>query len=96
MLVAQLVDRNEAREVEEILRIAFGGERYRRIMDESMNSRDEDTTEFTRKLTHMEKALFIKGLFGSRDFYNWKNRSSSFLKCAAILESGRKKRRFTK
>ena len=94
--IAQLVNRNEAREVEDVLRVAFGGERYRQILDESMNSRDEDTTEFTRKLTHLEKELFEKGLLGASDFYSWKNRSAGLLRCASLLDVSRKRRRFMK
>lgn len=93
--LTELLDETDSEEVKELLRIAFGGERYRRILDQSMNSRDEDTTEFTRKLTHMEKELFEKGLLGARDFYEWKNRSAGILRCASILDSERKKRRFT-
>ncbi|TMW60812.1 hypothetical protein Poli38472_000854 [Pythium oligandrum] len=89
-----LVDEVEAKEIEEILRLAFGGDRYRGIMNNSMNSLDEDTTEFTRKLTEEEKKLFQAGVHDSKDFTQWKGRHADVISAASVIERSSKRRRF--
>ncbi|OQR84769.1 hypothetical protein ACHHYP_12977 [Achlya hypogyna] len=85
-------DEDEGRAIDEILRIAFGGERYKQILDQSMNSHDEDTTEFTRKLTEFEKELFHAGVDDAEDFLRWKGRENGHIACAKVMQMKKRKR----
>uniref|UniRef100_K3W7Q5 Uncharacterized protein n=1 Tax=Globisporangium ultimum (strain ATCC 200006 / CBS 805.95 / DAOM BR144) TaxID=431595 RepID=K3W7Q5_GLOUD len=89
-----LVDEESGKEIEEILRLSFGGERYRDILNNSMNSLDEDTTEFTRKLTEEEKKLFQAGVRDSNDFIQWKGRKAEVITTAAVVERSTKRRKY--
>lgn len=91
--VLPLVEEPDAKEIEEILRLAFGGERYREILNNSMNSMEEDTTEFTRKLTEEEKKLFQAGIQDAQDFMQWKGRQRDVIATAGVIERSSKKRR---
>lgn len=91
--VLPLVDDAAANEIKEIMRLAFGGERYRDILNNSMNSLDEDTTEFTRKLTEEEKMLFQAGVQDSTDFIQWKGRKTEVITAAAVVERAAKRRK---
>jgi len=92
--VLPLVPPEAGVEIEEILRLAFGGERYHALLNNSMSTLDEDTTEFTRKLTEDEKALFRAGMRDSRDFIMWKGRHAETIAAAAVVERSLKKRKF--
>ncbi|OQR81606.1 hypothetical protein THRCLA_11585 [Thraustotheca clavata] len=85
-------DDEEGQAIDDILRVAFGGERYKAILDHSMNSHDEDTTEFTRKLTEFEKELFQAGLDDAEDFLSWKRRDNDLIKCAKVIHMKKRKR----
>ncbi|KAI9907670.1 hypothetical protein PsorP6_004640 [Peronosclerospora sorghi] len=84
----------EQAEIDEILRLCFGGERYRDILNNAMNALDEDTTEFTRKLTEDGKKLFEAGIRDAKDFAQWKGRNAETIKAAAVVERSLKKRKF--
>ncbi|KAG7399242.1 DNA replication complex GINS protein PSF3 [Phytophthora boehmeriae] len=88
------VEPAEQMEIDEIMRLAFGGERYRDILNNSMSSLDEDTTEFTRKLTQDEKKLFNAGARDAKDFIQWKGRNAETIATAAVVERSLKKRKF--
>ncbi|POM58087.1 DNA replication complex GINS protein psf3 [Phytophthora palmivora] len=88
------VTEDEQREIDEILRLCFGGERYRDILNNAMSSLDEDTTEFTRKLTQDEKKLFDAGIRDAKDFIQWKGRNAETITTAAVVERSLKKRKF--
>ncbi|TYZ54499.1 hypothetical protein PybrP1_010301 [[Pythium] brassicae (nom. inval.)] len=89
-----LVDDASAREIEEIMRLAFGGERYRDVLNNAMNSLDEDTTEFTRRLTEEEKALFQAGLRDASDFIQWKGRHAEVITASAVVQRSSKRRKY--
>ncbi|KAG1699686.1 hypothetical protein DVH05_012578 [Phytophthora capsici] len=88
------VSPEEQQEVDEILRLCFSGERYRDILNNAMSALDEDTTEFTRKLTHDEKKLFDAGIRDAKDFTQWKGRNAETITTAAVVERSLKKRKF--
>ncbi|OWZ21623.1 hypothetical protein PHMEG_0003796 [Phytophthora megakarya] len=88
------VTEDEQREIDEILRLCFGGERYRDVLNNAMSSLDEDTTEFTRKLTQDEKKLFDAGIRDAKDFIQWKGRNAETITTAAVVERSLKKRKF--
>lgn len=85
---------DEQQEIDEILRLCYGGERYRDILNNAMSSLDEDTTEFTRKLTQDEKKLFEAGIRDNKDFIQWKGRNAETITAAAVVERSLKKRKF--
>lgn len=92
--VLPLVPPQAGAEIDEILRLAYGGERYRELVNNSMSALQEDTTEFTRKLTEDEKKLFDAGMSDSRDFVRWKGRHAETISAAAVVERSLKKRKF--
>lgn len=92
--LAPLVEPEDASALDDILRLAFGGERYRELLNNAMSTLDEDTTEFTRKLTQDEKALFDAGVRDARDFIQWKGRRAETIAAAPVVQRALKKRRF--
>ena len=80
-----LVESDETSNIEEVLRYAFGGERYREILYHSMSAMWEDSTEFTRKLTHDEKQIVIAGAADFKDMIRWKSGGSELLTAAPVL-----------
>jgi hypothetical protein len=87
-----IANEEEGLAIDEILRVAFGGERYKQILDQSMNSHDEDTTEFTRKLTQFEKELFVAGVNDAEDFLSWKDRENELILSAKVSQIKKRKR----
>ncbi|GMF09837.1 unnamed protein product [Phytophthora lilii] len=92
--LAPYVGDDEQREIDEILRLCFSGERYRDLLNNAMSALDEDTTEFTRKLTQDEKTLFEAGIRDAKDFIQWKGRNAETITTAAVVERSLKKRKF--
>ncbi|KAG2779212.1 hypothetical protein JG687_00005083 [Phytophthora cactorum] len=92
--ILSYVTDDEQREIDEILRLCFGGERYRDLLNNAMSSLDEDTTEFTRKLTQGEKKLFNAGIRDAKDFIQWKGRNAETITAATVVERSLKKRKF--
>jgi hypothetical protein len=92
--LAPYVEEQQQREIDEVLRLCFGGERYRDVLNNAMSSMDEDTTEFTRKLTQDEKKLFDAGARGARDFLLWKGRQAETITTATVVQRSLKKRKF--
>ncbi|RLN99961.1 hypothetical protein DYB28_001929 [Aphanomyces astaci] len=88
-----LTNEADAQEIEGILRVAFGGERYKQILDQSMNSYDEDTTEFTRKLTEFEKDLYAAGVNDAQDFLRWRERKNDIIESAKVTQIKKRKRK---
>ncbi|KAF0732961.1 hypothetical protein Ae201684_010069 [Aphanomyces euteiches] len=91
-ILPHLVNDGDVQEIEDILRVAFGGERYKMILDQSMNSHDEDTTEFTRKLTEFEKQLFQAGMNDANDFLRWRERKNEVISSAKVVQIKKRKR----
>ncbi|KAF0682854.1 Aste57867_25041 [Aphanomyces stellatus] len=87
-----LANETESQEIDDILRIGFGGERYKQILDQSMNSYDEDTTEFTRKLTEYEKDLFQAGVNDAQDFLRWRERKNELISSSKVVQIKKRKR----
>ncbi|KAG6623372.1 DNA replication complex GINS protein psf3 [Phytophthora cinnamomi] len=92
--LAPLVEPAAQQEIDEVLRLCFGGERYRELLNNAMSSLDEDTTEFTRKLTQDEKKLFDAGVRDAKDFLQWKGRNADAIAAAPVVERSLKKRKF--
>lgn len=88
------VNSDEQNEIDEILRLCYGGKRYRELLNNTMNSLNEDTTEFTRKLTQEEQKLVCAGIRDTKDFMEWKGRNAEAITAAAVVQSSLKKRKF--
>ncbi len=68
-----------------MLKSAVAGERFRDILNYSLNSRGEDTTRFTRRLTEIEKKLFMAGSASAKDYHAWKSRRTEAIRASSIL-----------
>uniref|UniRef100_A0AAV1T4J7 DNA replication complex GINS protein PSF3 N-terminal domain-containing protein n=1 Tax=Peronospora matthiolae TaxID=2874970 RepID=A0AAV1T4J7_9STRA len=88
------VNEDERAEMDEILRLCFGGERYCAILNHAMSSLNEDTTEFTRKLTQDEQKLFDAGSRDAKEFVQWKGRNAETITAPAVIARSLKKRKF--
>jgi len=53
--------------------------RYGDILDKSQNSRGEDTTKVTKKLTQLERELFKSGYDAANELHRWKRRQGEFI-----------------
>ena len=83
----------DGRGVLDVLRLAVGGERYCRILDQSMNSHGQDTSSFTRQLTQSEQKLFALGSAGARAIFQWKAQQVGRVECSDVLPKRRTRRR---
>jgi hypothetical protein len=83
----------EDEELKKSLRVAFTGERFRRILDQSLNSRNEDTTSVVEKLTDMERSLFRKGHDSAEAYFDWKTRKAQKIRASALVKRSLKRAR---
>ena len=67
--------------------------RYRKILDTSQNSHNEDTSKFTRNLTHLELELYRAGYRGAEQYFRWKNRQCERLAVSSVIADRPRKRR---
>jgi len=79
--------KKEAEILREVLKKTFVGERLRKNLDWSLNSRDEDVTAHTSKLAHSEKELFDIGARSSAAFHDWKNHGSRRIEVSKYIAS---------
>ena len=56
-----------------ILSETYSGERFKQILDWSVNSVNEDITHFTKNLSHSELRLFDSGFLASVAVQRWKS-----------------------
>jgi hypothetical protein len=83
-------------ELHNALRQAFSGERFKQVLDHSLNTRDEDIREFTDHLTAMEQRLFDAGYQASTDFIGWKSRQKDTIQVSAAVARETKRQRVHK
>ena len=90
-------ERAEAEAVDTALVTTFSGDRFSEILDYCLNSRDEDLTAFTGKLTSIERRLFDAGFKASRDLFQWKSRQNGMIEASAVVarSSSAKRRKIT-
>lgn len=55
------------------LRMTYSGERFRGILDASLNSRGEDVTDLLQDLPNAERRLFRSGALGADDYGEYKS-----------------------
>mmetsp|Transcript_17789 Transcript_17789/g.28031 ORF Transcript_17789/g.28031 Transcript_17789/m.28031 type:complete len:206 (+) Transcript_17789:41-658(+) len=78
---------------------AFSGERFKKNLDWSLNSQDEDVSIITNELPETELKLFMLGHQAAKEYRVWKERSkhktfaaSTVLKAAATSSSNKKQK----
>ena len=71
---------NEAKDLRNDTLVLFSGTRLRCTLDWTMfTSMEEDVSQYTSRLTEMERQLFVAGAGASRALYEWKNYGGSSL-----------------
>ncbi|KAL5021176.1 hypothetical protein ScPMuIL_000331 [Solemya velum] len=67
--------------------------RFRKIMDSSRNSFNEDTCSLTNKLDETERSLFKAGQKELNDFQRWETRETEKLMTSKMVRNHRKRKR---
>ena len=73
--------------------MAFSGERFKRLLDCSLNSLNEDANAFTRDLPNLEKGLFASGYESSEEYVDWKSRAFNKLATSRVIQNKVKRQR---
>ncbi|CAN0202822.1 unnamed protein product [Discosporangium mesarthrocarpum] len=71
----------------------FSGDRFRRLLDCSLNSLNEDITPITRELPYLERRLFDAGYQASEEYVRWKSRTLNKLSTSKVLQGKSKRQR---
>lgn len=74
------------------LRQALTG-RYKQILDVAQGSREEDTSDFARRLTELELRMFTTGIHAARAYHAWRCREQEKLQASRLVRRGTKRRR---
>ncbi|XP_072024664.1 DNA replication complex GINS protein PSF3-like [Amphiura filiformis] len=67
--------------------------RFRRIMDNSQNAYNQDTSKLTEKLDEMERSLFRAGQHSLNSFQEWETRRMTKIAASEMVSSHRKRKR---
>lgn len=86
-------DSPETADISQSLLQTFIG-RFRRIMDSSQNSYNEDTSALVARLDETERGLFQIGQKGLNDFQSWEKGQASQITASSLVQNY-KKRKFT-
>lgn len=81
--------------LQDTLLMAFSGERFKRLLDCSLNSLNEDANTFTRDLPNLEKDLFTAGYQSSEEYVDWKSRAFNKLATSKVIKNKVKRRRIS-
>ncbi|XP_053127427.1 DNA replication complex GINS protein PSF3 [Hemicordylus capensis] len=68
--------------------------RFRRIMDSSQNTYNEDTSALVARMDELERGLFQAGQKGLNDFQSWEMGQASQITISSLVQNY-KKRKFT-
>ena len=79
--------------LKDTLLMVFSGERFKRLLDCSLNSLNEDVNAFTRDLPHLEKNLFNAGYRSSEEYVGWKSRAFNKLAMSKVIQGKVKRQR---
>ncbi|WAR11738.1 PSF3-like protein, partial [Mya arenaria] len=85
-------DLPESQDVAKMLVKSFQ-HRFRKVMDSSQNSYNEDTSKLTEKLDESERLLFRAGQLGLNDFMRWETRQTEKLVTSEMVKKHRKRKR---
>lgn len=81
------------RRLQDTLLMVFSGERFKRLLDCSLNSLNEDVNAFTRDLPNLEKRLFSAGYGSSEEYLGWKSRAFNKLATSKVIQGKVKRQR---
>ncbi|CAN0382574.1 unnamed protein product [Scytosiphon promiscuus] len=73
--------------------MVFSGERFKKLLDCSLNSLNEDVNSFTRDLPNLEKSLFSAGYRSSEEYVGWKSRAFNKLAMSKVIQGKVKRQR---
>lgn len=79
--------------LQDTLLMVFSGERFKRLLDCSLNSLNEDVNAFTRDLPNLEKSLFRAGYRASEEYVGWKSRAFNKLVASKVIQGKVKRQR---
>ncbi|CAM9320591.1 unnamed protein product [Hapterophycus canaliculatus] len=79
--------------LQDTLLMVFSGERFKRLLDCSLNSLNEDVNSFTRDLPNLEKSLFNSGYRSSEEYVGWKSRAFNKLAMSKVIQGKVKRQR---
>lgn len=79
--------------LQDTLLMVFSGERFKRLLDCSLNSLNEDVNSFTRDLPNLEKSLFDAGYRASAEYVGWKSRAFNKLATSKVIQGKVKRQR---
>ncbi|CAM9847876.1 unnamed protein product, partial [Laminaria digitata] len=79
--------------LQDTLLMVFSGERFKRLLDCSLNSLNEDVNAFTRDLPNLEKSLFNAGYRSSEEYVGWKSRAFNKLAMSKVIQGKMKRQR---
>lgn len=79
--------------LQDTLLMVFSGERFKRLLDCSLNSLNEDVNSFTRDLPNLEKSLFSAGYRTSEEYVGWKSRAFNKLATSKVIQGKVKRQR---
>eukprot|EP00904_Undaria_pinnatifida_P000017 jgi/Undpi1/10015/HiC_scaffold_28.g12469.m1 len=79
--------------LQDTLLVVFSGERFKRLLDCSLNSLNEDVNAFTRDLPNLEKSLFNAGYRSSEEYVGWKSRAFNKLAMSKVIQGKVKRQR---
>lgn len=81
--------------LQDTLLMVFSGERFKQLLDLSLNSLNEDVNTFTRDLPNLEKSLFDAGYRSSEEYVGWKSRAFNKLAMSKVIKGKIKRQRLT-
>lgn len=79
--------------LQDTLLMVFSGERFKSLLDCSLNSLNEDVNSFTRDLPNLEKSLFNAGYRTSEEYVGWKSRAFNKLATSKVIQGKVKRQR---
>eukprot|EP00752_Nemacystus_decipiens_P004561 g4163.t1 len=79
--------------LQDTLLMVFSGERFKSLLDCSLNSLNEDVNSFTRDLPNLEKSLFSAGYRTSEEYVGWKSRVFNKLATSKVIQGKVKRQR---
>jgi hypothetical protein len=80
-------------DLQRMLKFAYTGERFGRIMDLAFNSQHEDVTEHLRTFTDVEQELFDSGFQATLKFAAWRSRKTKNIKASSKSKPDAKRQR---
>eukprot|EP01033_Poteriospumella_lacustris_P007029 gene7029-5062_t len=72
-------------DLQNTVRIAFCGDRYRSLMINALSSSEEDSADLAKELTARESNLYLAGVNTAREIEDWRRQRSALLRRSSVL-----------